>query len=65
MKQPRAVSTVTKQLASDVADVAEGGKLPLTLGGDHSLVSLTAVVGGASASTSADRAVATPRFELY
>ncbi|KAL1407777.1 Arginase, catabolizes arginine to ornithine and urea [Vanrija albida] len=37
MKQPRAVSAVTKQLAADVAAVAQGGKLPLTLGGDHSL----------------------------
>lgn len=37
MKLPRTVSTVTKEVAEAVETHARAGKLPLTLGGDHSL----------------------------
>lgn len=37
MKLPRTVSAVTKQVAEVVESHAKQGKLPLTLGGDHSL----------------------------
>lgn len=37
MKLPRTVSAVTKQVAATVESHAKQGKLPLTLGGDHSL----------------------------
>ena len=39
MKNPRTVSAVTKRVAEIVAREAKSGKVPLTLGGDHSLVS--------------------------
>lgn len=37
MKLPRTVSAVTKEVAAVVESHAKQGKLPLTLGGDHSL----------------------------
>ena len=37
MKNPRAVSAVTKALASEVYSHASAGRLVLTLGGDHSV----------------------------
>lgn len=37
MKLPRTVSTVSKEVAQAVETHARAGKLPLTLGGDHSL----------------------------
>jgi arginase len=40
MKKPRLVSEVCRRVADKVADVAGMGQLPLTLGGDHSLVRL-------------------------
>lgn len=40
LKNPRLVSRVCKAVADVVADHAKKGQLPLTLGGDHSLVSL-------------------------
>lgn len=39
LRKPVSVSAVNERLADDVARVASQGKLPLTLGGDHSLVS--------------------------
>ncbi len=39
MKNPRTVSAVTRRVAEVVAKEAQAGKIPLTLGGDHSLVS--------------------------
>lgn len=39
IKNPRAVSAVNDRIADDVAAIAGRGALPLTLGGDHSLVS--------------------------
>ena len=39
MKKPRLVSEVCRLVADKVASVADQGALPLTLGGDHSLVS--------------------------
>lgn len=39
MKNPRTVSKVTQQVAETVEREAKSGRLPLTLGGDHSLVS--------------------------
>lgn len=38
MKKPRLVSEVCRRVADKVAGVAGEGQLPLTLGGDHSLV---------------------------
>ncbi|PWN49459.1 putative arginase [Violaceomyces palustris] len=37
MKNPRSVSSVTEAVANTVEKHAKAGKLPLTLGGDHSL----------------------------
>lgn len=37
MKNPRAVSAVAKSVADTVESFSKQGKLPLTLGGDHSL----------------------------
>ena len=37
MKNPMAVSAVTKQLSQQIYDKAIGGRLVLTLGGDHSI----------------------------
>lgn len=39
MKKPRLVSAVCEKVAEKVGGIAEKGWLPLTLGGDHSLVS--------------------------
>jgi arginase len=39
MKKPRLVSAVCEKVAEEVHQIAEKGWLPLTLGGDHSLVS--------------------------
>ena len=39
MKKPRLVSAVCEKVAGQVGGIAEKGWLPLTLGGDHSLVS--------------------------
>jgi arginase len=39
MKKPRLVSAVCERVAKEVGDNAKEGYLPLTLGGDHSLVS--------------------------
>lgn len=39
MHCPRAVSAVNERVSEDVASIIERGHLPLTLGGDHSLVS--------------------------
>jgi arginase len=39
MKQPRTVSEVCKRVAKTVEDASRNGSIPLTLGGDHSLVS--------------------------
>ena len=39
MKKPRLVSAVTSKVADRVGEIAEKGWMPLTLGGDHSLVS--------------------------
>ena len=38
MKKPRLVSAVCEKVAEKVGGIAEKGWLPLTLGGDHSLV---------------------------
>lgn len=38
--KPRAVSAINERVADDVAAIQERGALPLTLGGDHSLVSI-------------------------
>jgi arginase family enzyme len=38
--KPRAVSAINERVADDVAAIQERGALPLTLGGDHSLVSV-------------------------
>ena len=38
LKNPRLVSRVCKAIAQVVGDHAKRGQLPLTLGGDHSLV---------------------------
>jgi arginase len=38
MKKPRLVSAVCERVASEVGAAAKQGALPLTLGGDHSLV---------------------------
>lgn len=40
LKNPRLVSSVTRAVANVVGNHAKQGKLVLTLGGDHSLVSL-------------------------
>lgn len=39
MKKPRLVSAVCERVAGKVEEIAGKGWLPLTLGGDHSLVS--------------------------
>ena len=39
MKKPRLVSAVCERVGEKVGDIAKKGWLPLTLGGDHSLVS--------------------------
>ena len=41
MKKPRLVSAVCERVGKEVGDIAKKGWLPLTLGGDHSLVSST------------------------
>lgn len=41
MKKPRLVSGVCERVAGKVGEIAGKGWLPLTLGGDHSLVSHT------------------------
>lgn len=38
MKLPRTVSEVCKRVAKTVEDTSRNGSVPLTLGGDHSLV---------------------------
>jgi arginase family enzyme len=38
MKKPRLVSAVCERVGKQVGDIAKKGWLPLTLGGDHSLV---------------------------
>lgn len=38
MKKPRLVSAVCERVGKEVGDIAKKGWLPLTLGGDHSLV---------------------------
>ena len=43
MKLPRTVSAVTREVAEVVEKHAKAGELPLTLGGDHSLVSRQSV----------------------
>ena len=40
MKKPRLVSAVCERVGKEVGSIADKGWLPLTLGGDHSLVSL-------------------------
>lgn len=40
MKKPRLVSAVNERVAQSVAQAADKGWLPLTVGGDHSLVSV-------------------------
>lgn len=40
MKKPRLVSEVNRKLAGRVGEVVNKGWLPVTLGGDHSLVCL-------------------------
>ncbi len=45
MKKPRLVSAVCERVAQAVRGNAEKGWLPLTLGGDHSLVSLGSMPG--------------------
>jgi arginase len=39
MKKPRLVSAVCERVGEKVGEIAKKGWLPLTLGGDHSLVS--------------------------
>lgn len=39
MKKPTLVSAVCERVGKEVGDIAKKGWLPLTLGGDHSLVS--------------------------
>lgn len=41
VKRPRLVSKVCESLAAEVGASAANGELPVTLGGDHSLVSQT------------------------
>lgn len=48
MKKPRAVSAVTKQLASQVYEHARDGRFVLTLGGDHS-IAIGTIAGTAKA----------------
>lgn len=43
MKQPRAVSEVSKRVAKAVEAASRNGSVPLTLGGDHSLVSIASL----------------------
>jgi arginase len=38
VKRPRLVSSVTQAVAETVSAHARAGQLPLTIGGDHSLV---------------------------
>ena len=45
MKKPRLVSAVCERVAKEVGAIAGKGWLPLTLGGDHSLVSLVRSAG--------------------
>ena len=40
MKKPRLVSAVCEKVSTEVGRISQKGWLPLTLGGDHSLVSL-------------------------
>lgn len=40
MKLPKTVSEVCKRVAKTVEDTSRNGSVPLTLGGDHSLVSV-------------------------
>lgn len=46
MKKPRLVSAVCERVAKEVGEAAAQGALPLTLGGDHSLVSAAKPVAG-------------------
>jgi arginase len=48
MKNPRAVSAVTRQIAEQVHAQAKEGRLVLTLGGDHS-IAIGTIAGSASA----------------
>jgi arginase len=48
MKNPRAVSAVTRRIAEQVYDQAKEGRLVLTLGGDHS-VAIGTIAGSAKA----------------
>jgi arginase len=41
LKNPRYVSRVTEAVARVVGEHASGGRLPVTLGGDHSLVNIS------------------------
>lgn len=49
MKKPRLVSAVCERVGKEVGDIAKKGWLPLTLGGDHSLVSSACFVRSVSA----------------
>ncbi|KAG8706142.1 Arginase, catabolizes arginine to ornithine and urea [Ceratobasidium sp. 394] len=53
LKRPRLVSKVTQAVAEVVGAHAQRGELPLTLGGDHSLVSLVFAFTGLIAIMSA------------
>ena len=44
LKNPRLVSKVTEAVSKTVSAHAKSGQLPVTLGGDHSLVSLSFLV---------------------
>ncbi len=46
LKNPRTVSRVTKAVAGMVAEYAKNGALPVTLGGDHSLVCVVPINHG-------------------
>lgn len=59
MHKPRAVSAINERVADDVAAIQERGALPLTLGGDHSLVSAAVYCEGIGEMRSA-RASAIP-----
>lgn len=53
LHRPRAVSAVNQRVAQDVSDIIERGAMPLTLGGDHSLVSGDNGAGGSRAAITA------------
>lgn len=46
MKKPRLVSEVNRRVKERVGDAVQRGWLPVTLGGDHSLVNLDKGVNG-------------------